>query len=341
MDPLQLEAVLTRFGPAWQAVRIATPAAAGFSGAVIRQMTCQDGRYCLRGWPRNSLPIERIAGLHRLLDWISRRGVRQVAVPIRDGEGVTLVEHHGRFWQIEPWMPGSADFSSNPSVSRLRSAMACLAAWHNASRSFAPHQSEAKWFYQASNTPSPAVHERIQRLREWKTRGLRADSTLIPGNSPVDYRAVATHTIDLAAQAAHRVSADLESASRIPLSLQPCLRDIWHDHVLFTGDEVTGLIDASACRSENIATDLARLLGSFAGDDGKLWETAIGNYHAHRPLSDNERLLVRVLDDSGTLLSALAWIDRGHRFGPTIMESPRVLERMRRLATRLEHLADR
>lgn len=30
------------------------------------------------------------------------------------------------------------------------------------------------------------------------------------------------------------------------LRLHPCVRDIWHEHLLLTGNELTGLIDPAA-----------------------------------------------------------------------------------------------
>ena len=55
-----------------------------------------------------------------------------------------------------------------------------------------------------------------------------------------------------------------------PLPLQPCLCDVWHDHVLFEGDTVTGVIDYGGAKIDHVAVDLARLLGSMAGDKAKL-----------------------------------------------------------------------
>src|SRR5205807_3808434 len=53
----------------------------------------------------------------------------------------------------------------------------------------------------------------------------------------------------------------LESLADISLPLQPCIRDIWHDHVLFTANDVTGVIDFGAVDMDTPATDIARLLG--------------------------------------------------------------------------------
>src|SRR5207237_4695271 len=82
----------------------------------------------------------------------------------------------------------------------------------------------------------------------------------------------------------------------LPLPVQPCLCDVWHDHVLFTGDDVTGLIDYGAVKEDNVAADLARLLGSLVGDDRALYEMGLDAYAAVRPLAEQERQLVPLLD---------------------------------------------
>lgn len=55
----------------------------------------------------------------------------------------------------------------------------------------------------------------------------------------------------------------LKPLADVSFRLQPCIRDIWHDHVLFDGDRVTGLIDFGAMQIDTPATDIARLVGSL------------------------------------------------------------------------------
>ena len=76
-------------------------------------------------------------------------------------------------------------------------------------------------------------------------------------------------------KARRRLRTALEDMSSVPVPLHPCLRDIWHDHVLYTEDHVTGIVDLSAARTENVAADLARLLGSLLGPGDGRWELAL------------------------------------------------------------------
>jgi homoserine kinase type II len=89
--------------------------------------------------------------------------------------------------------------------------------------------------------------------------------------------------------------------------VRPCLRDVWHDHLLYEGERLTGLIDYAAVRPDAVATDLARLVGSLAGDDEEGWRVAIEAYREVRPLSDEEERLARALDRTGTIAALATW----------------------------------
>ncbi|MCH7988356.1 MAG: phosphotransferase [Planctomycetes bacterium] len=313
----------------------------GFSGAVIVRVETELGDYCLRGWPVKSLPRNRILGLHRFLSSVFQQGVTQAAVPVSAESGSTLVVVQDRFWQLEPWMPGAADFHDNPSDVRLAETMACLARWHRAASLFSPQPEEREWFFCKSNAHSPAVIERLEMIREWtEGKSLLLKQAMSRSGDPL-FREVAEEIVQRFDRLAPSLTRQMEAAVRVPFELQPCLRDIWHDHVLFSGDEVTGLIDASACRGENVAADLSRLLGSFVGDDRSRWDFALEEYARHRPLSVDEEGLVVVLDRSGVLLSGMTWLDRyflqRERFG----NEPAILERLETIFKRLEFLETR
>ena len=76
-------------------------------------------------------------------------------------------------------------------------------------------------------------------------------------------------------------------------ALQPCLVDVWHDHVLFTGEEVTGVVDYAAMRLDVPHADLARLLGSLVEDDEAGWRAGLEAYGRWLPVPDER--LVRLL----------------------------------------------
>jgi Ser/Thr protein kinase RdoA (MazF antagonist) len=153
-----------------------------------------------------------------------------------------------------------------------------------------------------------------------------------------DFDAEGLRLLELFEKGAPGIAARLQLGRLIAVPLQPCLRDVWHDHLLFTGDEATGLVDAHACRADNVATDLARLLGSLAEDDRGTWDAGLAAYEEIRPLSPHERGLVELFDQSAVLLGGLTWLEwkcvEGRRF-----ERPgAVVARLRTLLGRLERL---
>lgn len=325
----------------------------GFSGAVVLRVVVQETPqapeldYCLRGWPPDSLPRERLLGLHRLLEHIHKSGVTQVPVPLRSKFGTTIYAEASQFWQLEPWLPGIADFSSDPNDARLRNTMTVLAQWHEAASRFEPRESEATWFKSFAAANSPTVADRLDRVERFqkqdvaKLRQLLQQTTSLPqwGAELDELVSLSRRILDLFELSAERIAENLSSYRNLRFRLHPCLRDVWHDHVLFEGDQVTGLIDPSAARSETPATDLARLLGSFLGNDDERWDVAISAYRGVRPLSDREATLARIIDQSTVLLSGLTWLERLFVHRQNYSNPSRVLDRLRQIASRLDRLA--
>ena len=320
---------------ATSASSVVSEAPRGFSGAVLRRVETTAGAFALRRWPSGGagLPVARIRELHRWLAWLAEQGVAIVAVPLQSNDGSTIVERRGMIWQLEPWLQGTADFHSHPTDERLRSAFTALARLHLASDRYAPTDDGGAWFWRGSGRPD-AVSERLAKLPRTTIVPMDVPSPLV---ADPQRRAVVGRMSSAIAVLAPRIAADLSRFMDVRVPLQPCLRDVWHDHVLFTGDEVTGIIDPSAAKTENVASDLSRLLGSFLGDSFDRWEIALAAYAAIRPLSADERRLIPLLDRSGVVLSACHWLQRLHMTEVDNQEQERVMS----IAERLSSLASR
>lgn len=341
--------------------------AGGFSGAIVWKVTTAGSAFALRRWPPGSATSARLNGLHRLLRHLVESEVGGVACPLTTSAGRTVVLQDGAMWHLEPWMPGEANFHADPRPERLESAMRALARWHVAAATFRPRAGEREWFEQTADAPSPAVAQRLSLVTEWTTaklarlagrleaaarspvpgayRPIEPGTLWVPESAPTfdssddEFLRLAHRIVRSFALVAPRVAQELTSLRQTRYRLQPCLRDVWHDHVLFTGDEVTGLIDPSACRSENVATDLARALGSLIGDAAALWTRGIEAYRSAAPFDDAEFALCRTLDHSGVALSPMTWLERRYLRNERIPNEAAVVLRLRAMAERLDHLA--
>jgi homoserine kinase type II len=313
----------------------------GFSGAEIWRIETAGGPLCLRRWPADSLPVERLRGLHRLLAHVFAQGVVQVPVPLASRSGTTVVLAGGREWQLEPWMPGSADFEAHPTDERLAAVMACLACWHRAAATFIPRPPEVTWFASAAAAASPGLLERWEQIRHWTPARLQQLEQVLLQQKATEFVSLARQILQLFAAQGPRVRQLIEPATAWQVPVQPCLRDVWHDHVLFTEDRVTGLIDFGSCRGESRAADLARLLGSLIGDDVARRRTAIQHYERMNPLEPREHRLIELFDQTEVLLSGMTWLDwivvQGRRFS----NPSDVLPRLQRIVGRLKLLAQR
>lgn len=311
----------------------------GFSGARIWRVETAVGPCALRSTPASQVDLARLAGLHRLLAHVGTAGMMQVPVPLTALDGTTFFEMRGQVWQLEPWMPGAADFWTNPDSARLSAAMICLARWHVAAARFQPHESECAWFFSNPAGRSPGLAERARKIARRNGPECDALRHKLASCAWKEFAEMGRSILDHFVRLAPRVESQLKFGLEAVVPLQPCLRDIWHDHVLFTGNEVTGLIDAHASRSDCVATDLARLLGSLVRDDRARWDAGLAAYQTVRPLALSELALVALFDQSAVLLGGMTWLDWVCLEGRTFDDREKVLERLRKIVARLEMLA--
>ncbi len=260
----------------------------GFSGAALFRIDNAAGPLCLRAWPIRESPSDRLPWLHQLMGAARDRGLSFVPRVLATSAGRTVVRHADRFWELQEWLPGQADFHRQPSAARLENACITLTRLH------------VVWEIGSVVQPCPAIQRRLQGSRQWH---------------PV---AVANAFLQTVVERAERVlprwlpelDAWLQPWAQRPFRLQPCLCDVWHDHVLFDGERVSGIVDYGAVKVDHAAVDLARMLGSLIEDDDAAWRIGLTAYRSVRAFSHEEERLARVLDVSGAVLGVVNWLQR-------------------------------
>jgi Ser/Thr protein kinase RdoA (MazF antagonist) len=294
--------VLARYPADCQPSRVeCLEGAGGFSGARFWRLTTPRGLLCLRRWPHEYPTVERLQFIQAVLWHVSVEGFELSPLPLEADSHAGFVEHQGTLWQLEPWMLGEANYHALPNETKLRSALAALAQFHLAAASFPLAEN--------GPLPSPRLLLRRDRLNALEAGQLdRLAAAIQPGKWPA-LAERATRLVQLVRLAADRVGQTLAAAQSLKVPVQPCIGDVWHDHVLFLGDAVSGLVDFGGMRADAVAGDIARLLGSLVADDTAGWKIGLAAYDRYRPLSPDERRLVTAFDRSGVLLSGLEWIE--------------------------------
>jgi homoserine kinase type II len=269
----------------------------GFSGAGLWRVESETGTLCLRAWPAGAMTPERLAEIHQFMAKARHAGLTFVPSVLAGRAGATWVESGNRLWDLTSWMPGQADFHANPSLERVEAAFIALAGLHLA------------WVSTSSTSgPCPGVHRRLQAAREWQTLMQTGWRPSFNSASADPVQPWAERAWQCLKKAGDRIIDQLAPwASRIFL-LHPCLCDIWHDHVFFEGDIVTGIVDYGGAKTDHVAVDLARLLGSMVVDNKVLRTAALKAYSSLRPVSLEEEALITVLDQTGTLVGAMNWL---------------------------------
>ncbi len=306
-----------------------------FSGAEIWRISAPRGNLCMRCWSSEHPKPDRLQFIQAVLWHVDQEGFSRIPLPLETRHKHGFIRHAGRLWELAPWLPGAADYRQRPSVSRLRNAMIALAHFHVAARTFP--------LPEIGPSGSPGMADRVLRLQgllggriEQLRQAIVSDDR---SREWPELRQLGERLIELATRVAPKLLPQLEHASTLDVTLVPCIRDVWHAHILFVDDLVSGIVDFGAMRPDNVATDIARLLGSLALDNWADWQRGLAAYQIVRRLSDEELSLVTAFDRSAVLMGGIQWLEWIYLERREFSGKMAVLVRIEEFLTRLEKLA--
>ena len=206
-------------------------------------------------------------------------------------------------WEISNWVPGSALDSFNDA--QIEAAFASVARLHlsaaQVNLAFGPSpnlQQRQMQLAKLVRPESPALDQASDIL---KTDAI--DDAL---RSPLKTLVELLKTVPPSHIASLRER--LNEFTTMELPLHPVVRDLRAEHLLFTGDQLTGLVDFDAMTMDSVAYDLSRLTSSMRLNEHQL-HLALSTYHAVRPIQPAEGQLTQLLTGISRLLAPLSWIN--------------------------------
>jgi Ser/Thr protein kinase RdoA (MazF antagonist) len=329
------------------------PLSGGFSGARLFRWTDQAGH----AWVWRAIPAATVnePRLRQIAAWALRWQSAGVPVapfrPLANGSSprisaavdappetaaagsqpmysLHLPKNDGWSWIVEPFLPGSADYSTRPDSARLSDVMQHLARLHAS----APDQARL------SSTPPAGLVARCERWNEFRAAWTDPGERLARIDPSLRELALSFWRLaDLTGPEIMRHAAGACIHTSAPAL--PCVRDIWHDNLLFSDDRLTGLVDLHSAGIDCVAADLTRLLGSLHPFEPNRWTWALTEYERIRPLTIAERRLLRPYERTSVLLSGCHWLDAwARRAECQTSVPPQTIARER---SRLEHLQQR
>jgi homoserine kinase type II len=283
---------------------------------------------CLRIWPPQET-WQRLLFRHRLMTLARQSGLTFVPTIFLTSDRASAVEHADRLWELTEWLPGRADYHEYPSPARLEAACTALAHLHTVWRNIP-----------SSATECPAVQRRLSFVDEWNTllRSGWHPLAIAPESDPL--RPIVERIWRVLPSAIKQVPYHLRRWIGDRPRVQPCLCDLWHDHLLFEGERLTGLIDYGAVKIDHVALDLSRMLGSLVGDDAAGWREGLQAYRRIAPLTAEEEELAHALDETGIVLGVANWTRWLYEEKRPFADRSAVARRLTELVERLEYLSE-
>jgi Ser/Thr protein kinase RdoA (MazF antagonist) len=271
----------------------------GLSGARFWRVTVGERDFCLRRNPRKD---GKSAGhyfrIHRFLEHLWNQGFREIACPVKNLKQGTFVETFDAVWELSNFLPGET--TKSPTLSQAVAAADFLARLHLVA---ATYQSFLL-------SVAPGLKRRREVCKELRSGKLDENYAAIVNSA-------LSPTRDLAIYVASQIRGVLplgfghleRACDKVPV--QFCLVDCHIGNFLFTGDQVTGLVDFATVDVDSVTRDVARLFGSITTKNQNIWRTCMASYQQQRPLSAAELKLALAYHTSGLVGRAANWLEWG------------------------------
>jgi homoserine kinase type II len=297
---------------------IALGNAGGFSGARLWRVECDGMTWCLKAWPSDSSTASRLAQIHRLMHIARDRGLHFVPAVL---PSIRCIEWAQRLWDVQAWMPGVVD--EQPTAARIKAACVALAELHHA---WASEGFEANGCL--------GVRRRLDAHQQWAALRAAGWRPTICGMEALD--TLAARAWPLLLRGMPDLPTLLAPWVECRMRVQPCLCDIWHAHVLYEDECVSGIIDFGSVKNDHVAVDLARFLGSLSGNEEERWKHGVQAYQWRVPLAPEEMQLARLLDRTGVLVGLFNWLKWLYHDGRQYDQPTAVATRLEELVKRVE-----
>ena len=247
-------------------VSVTALAAEGFSGSPLYRVETIAGPHVLKAFAAGT-QAPRAHFVHAVMRQLRQSGISEVPVLRELPDRSSLASDElGQVWEMQGLIAGES--TAQPAPGQARSALALLARVHLAAAKLAENPPDVG--------PSPGIARRIEQARGMLERpwaglghGSEGSCDLHLGHAVRSSLARACTVLDTT-DAADIVAA-VAALDPGPVRRQTVLRDVWAPHVLFAdrdSDRTVGLVDYHAAGLDTPATDLARLLGSWAVEAG-------------------------------------------------------------------------
>jgi len=268
--------------------------AGGTSGSAFWRFTASSAPFALRAWPVDGPDPIRLTQIHLWMRECFDLGI--LPIPERTLDGRTFLSHGGRLWELSRWLPGSPSPLSPVRPEHVRRALGAIARFHR------------RLEHLGAFGPSPGLRKRTDELGEFLARTNQEYEHAIRLHAADLERELALQWLTLARREAPAIHRELARVVGLATPIQPCSRDLRHPHLLFQGDNLTGLVDFGAMGVDSVAGDLARLIGDWFPNDRLARAGALLAYEAVRPLSTIEHCFIHAFERANSLLIGAHWV---------------------------------